>query len=303
MIYRNYLGLDIQTQAMRAVALRRTGKTTNLSGGRLLGLEEGVVVPSFRHPNIRDIDRFIGNLQEILDPLASGEERISLALPEQCGILLLEDVESVLKSKSEGIEVLKWQLREKLPEGVELQLDYQVIDRDENGRQKVLVAGMSVDVLQQYEEVLNQAGYGAELIGFRSMALYNYYHPRVDMGENFALIHAEDESVSFYYYQNGALAFHRSRNVGNEIENLYREISRSLAGEAERLSGLNRAAVYLHTNREDQDELLQILVPLFANEPQLLKPSIEKLTVEPLTLTDRQSVSLVTAIGAAERLM
>lgn len=303
MIYRNYLGLDIQPQAMRAVALRRTGKKTTLSGGRLLGLEEGVVVPSFRHPNIRDIDRFIANLQEILDPLASGEERISLALPEQCGILLLEDVESVLKSKNEGIEVLKWQLREKLPEGVELQLDYQVIDRDENGRQKVLVAGMSVDVLQQYEEVLNQAGYGAELIGFRSMALYNYYHPRVDMGENFALIHAEDESVSFYYYQNGALLFHRSRNVGKDIENLYREINRSLAGEAEKLSGLNRAAVYLHTNREDQDELLQILGPLFANEPQLLKASIEKLTVEPLTLTDRQSVSLVTAIGAAERLM
>ena len=303
MIYRTYLGLDLQPQAMRAVALRRQGKATALVGGRLLGLDEGVLVPSFRNPNICDIDRFIDNIHEILDPLASNEDRLSLALPEQTGIFLLAEVESALKSKAEGIDVLKWQLREKLPADMNLQLDYQILERDETGRQKVLVACMSMDVLEQYEEVINQAGYGAELIGFRSMGLFNYYRKRLDPGDSFALIQVEDSSMSFQFYHDRTLAFHRARDIGNDIENVYREISRSLAGEKERLSGLNRAPVYLHTNWDEKIELQQAMSSLFVNEPVLLNPSIEQLTEESLALTEKQSLSLVTAIGAAERLM
>jgi type IV pilus assembly protein PilM len=288
---------------MRAVSLRRHGKMTSLTGGRLLGMEAGVLVPAFRSPNIKEIDRFIDNLHELLDPLAGGEERISLALPEQCGIIMLEEIEAVLKSKSEGIDVLKWQLREKLPENVELQLDYQVLSRDETGRQKVLVVGMASDVIQQYEEVLDQAGYGAELIGFRSMALHNYYCTRVEMGENFVLIQAEDESLGFHVYQNSTLIFHRSRVVGDAVENIYREINRSLAGESSNLSGLNRATVYLHSNRENPEELLAALGSLFVNEPVLLKPAVEKMSSESLVLNESQSCSLSTAIGAAERLI
>ena len=303
MIYRTYLGLDLQPQAMRAVALRRQGKTTALVGGRLLGLDEGVLVPSFRNPNICDIDRFIDNIHEILDPLSNNEDRISLTLPEQTGIFLLAEVESALKSKAEGIDILKWQLREKLPADMNLQLDYQILERDETGRQKVLVACMSMDVLEQYEEVINQAGYGAELIGFRSMGLFNYYRKRLDPGDNFALIQVEDSSMSFQFYHDRTLVFHRARDIGNDIENVYREVSRSLAGEKERLSGLNRAPVYLHTNWDEKIELQQAMSSLFVNEPVLLNPSIEQLTEESLALTEKQSLSLVTAIGAAERLM
>ncbi len=303
MIFRNYLGLDIQPQALRAVSLRRSGKAMTLTGGRLLGLDAEVLVPSFRNPNIRDIGRFVDGLHELLDPLAAGEERLSLALPEQCGIVLLAEIETVLKSKAEGIDVLKWQLREKLPADVELQLDYQVLDRDDSGRQKVLLAGMAVDVLRQYEEVIDQAGYGAEMIGFRSMALFNYYRPRFDAGDNLTLVHVEDDTLNLHYYQAGILSFQRSRIVGANIENVYREINRSLAGESEKLVGIERAAVYLHSNRDDRDEILRMIGSLFAQEPVLLNPAIEKLCTEPLALTDRQARSLVTAIGAAERLM
>ena len=303
MIYRNYLGLDIQPEAMRAVSLRRSGKSTALAGGRLLGMEEGVLTPSFRNPNIGNIQLFIDNLHEVLDPLSGNEERISLALPEQCGIFLLAEIETILKSRAEGVDVLKWQLREKLPEDVDLQLDYQILSRDETGRQKVLVAGIAMDVLRQYEEVLAQAGFGAELIGFRSMALFNYYRPRIDTGDNFVLIQVDESSLNFQYYLNGTLVFHRSRQVGRDIENIYREINRSLAGEKDKLSGIHRAAIYLHTSREEQDEIQGVVNTLFSSEPVLLKPALEKMSREPLTLTDRQSASLVTAIGAAERLM
>jgi len=288
---------------MRAVSLRRSNKGVALVGGRILGLEDGVLVPSFRNPNIRNIARFIDNLHELLDPLAAGEERVALALPEQCGIVMLEEVEAVLKSKHEGVEVLRWQLRDKLPADVELQIDYQALGRDETGRQKVLIAAMAYDVLHQYEEVINQAGFGAELIGFRSMALYNYYRPRIELGDNCVLIQVEDEHLGFQVYQGGVLVFQRSRVVGTEIENIYREINRSLAGETGNLTGLNRANVYLHSNRENPGELIEMLQSLFVQEPVLLHPAVEKMSVAPLLLNDRQAVALATAVGAAERLI
>ena len=303
MIYRTYLGLDLQPNAIRAAALRHHRKSATLIGGRLLGLKDGVFSPSFRKPNINNINLFIDSVRDVLDPLAGGEQRISLALPEQSGVQFLVDVESVLKSKSEGIEVLKWQLRDKLPDDVPLQLDYQVLSRDESGRQRILLAGVSKDVLNQYEEVLNQAGYGASMVGFRNMGLFNYYRSRFDSGENFVLIQIEDNSLNFQYYQNHLLAFHRSRNVGDDIENVFREIRRSLAGEGEKMVGLNRAIVYLHTNWDWTKEMHDALTNLFANEPLSLNPTIEKLSTQPLALTDQQSRSLVTAIGTAERLM
>ena len=175
--------------------------------------------------------------------------------------------------------------------------------RDETGRQKLLVAGMSMDVLRQYEEVLGEAGYGAEIIGFRSMALFNFYRSRFDVGENVALIQVEDNTLNFQYYQNRVLMFYRSRIIEDDAENIYRELSRTLAGEKERLTGMQKASVYLHTNWQERDELLPIIDNLFAREPILLDPPVEKMSQETLSLSDRQSRSLATAIGAAERLM
>lgn len=304
MIYRNYLGLDLQSRTMRAVSLRRMGKSgVGLTGGRMLGLEDGILLPSFRSPNILDISRFIDSLHELLDPLAKREERISLALPEQSGVLFMAEIESILKSKKEGVEILKWQFRDKLPPDIDVQLDYQVVDRDETGRQKLLVAGMAMDVLKQYEEVLSEAGYGAEVIGFRSMALFNFYRSRFDVGENVALIQVEDDTLNFQYYQNRVLMFYRSRFIDDDVENIYRELSRTLAGEKERFSGMHKASVYLHSNWQKRDQLLPIIDSLFAREPILLDPSVEKMSQEVLSLPDPQARSLATAVGAAERLM
>ncbi|MBE0501612.1 MAG: hypothetical protein IBX47_09235, partial [Desulfuromonadales bacterium] len=47
MIYRTYLGLDLQANRMRAVSMKRHGISLNLVDGRMIGLEPGVLSPSF----------------------------------------------------------------------------------------------------------------------------------------------------------------------------------------------------------------------------------------------------------------
>lgn len=116
--------------------------------------------PSFRRENILDQDAFVSALREVLDPISGAEERLSLALPERAGRILLTQVETALVNKAEGVEILKWQLRDTLPADGALQLDYQILDRDESGRQHVLVSCITEEVLKQYEDCFNLAGYG-----------------------------------------------------------------------------------------------------------------------------------------------
>jgi len=160
-----------------------------------------------------------------------------------------------------------------------------------------------MDVLHQYEEILNEVGYGAEIIGFRSMALFNFYRSRIDVGDNVALIQIEDNTLNFQYYQNRILMFLRSRIIEDDVDNIYRELSRTIAGEKERFAGLPKASVYLHSNWQDREELFPIIDNLFAKEPVLLDPPIGIMSQDTLSLPERNSRALATAIGAAERLI
>ena len=304
MIYRTYLGLDLQANRMRAVSMKRHGISLNLVDGRMIGLEPGVLSPSFRRENILDPDAFVAALREVLDPISGAEERISLALPERAGRILLTRVETPLLKKSEGIEILKWQLRDALPGDAELQLDYQILNRDESGRQQLLVTCISQTVLQQYEDCFNRAGYGPEMIDFRSLCQFNYYRNRLGSDENFVLILAEDRSLVMQVYQGGIPVYHRACETAGDVESIYSELSRVLSGERSRLGGLRRETVYLHSSQEENADLVAALKSLFEKDSIiLLDPELSRFGAPTLALDKSQIRSLVTSIGAAERLL
>lgn len=304
MIYRNYLGLDLQSSVLRAVSMQRRGMSLNLTDGRLIGLDQGVLLPSFRRENILDTEAFISAVREVLDPIAVAEERVSLALPEKAGRILLTQVETPLTSKAEGVEILKWQLREALPADGELQLDYQIVDRDESGRQSVVVTCMTEAVLKQYEDCLNLAGYGAEKIDFRCLCQFNYYHNRLGSDDDYVLILSESQSLVVQVYQAGVPVYHRACEVSGDVESIYRELNRVLSGERIRLGGLRRESVYLHSDQEENKELLEVLKSLFERDTIILLDSeLSRLGSPTLSIDKSQARSLITAVGAAERLM
>ena len=304
MIYRTYLGLDLQSSVMRAVSMQRHGMSLTLTDGRLIGLEPGVLSPSFRRENILDTDAFVSAVREVLDPISGAEERVSLALPERAGRVLLTQVETPLVNKTEGVEILKWQLRDTLPAESGLQLDYQIVDRDESGRQQVIVTCIVEDVLKQYEDCLNQAGYGAEKIDFRCLCQFDYYHKRLGSDNDFVLILSEGKSLVFQVYQSGIPVYHRACETSGDVESVYRELSRVLSGERNRLGGLRRESVYLHSDRDDNEELMAVLKSLFEKDSIiLLDPELSRLGSPTLSIDTSQARSLITAVGAAERLM
>lgn len=304
MILRNYLGLDLRPEQLLGVALRRRGSKAVLTGHRVQALTAGIVVPSVREPIIRDARRFSEALRETLAPLAGGDDRIALSLPEGSGRVLLTEVETPFKSRDEGVEVLKWQLKGNFPvDPKDLHLDYQVLERRENGRLRLVVAFLARGVLMQLEELFAAVGFNPALIDFHTLNVFNYYQGRQELGEDFVLVGFEGGSFSLQYYQNRLLAFHRSRDLEGQAEAVFQEINRTLAGCRDSYPGLTRSPVFLHCIGDSCAAVRDALHSLFDRDISILEPHLERMMPVPLVFKSGQDKALVAAIGVAERLL
>jgi len=302
---RNYLALEIAPGQLRGVVLTRKGRGSSLAGGRVLPLRQGDVALSIREPNILEPRRFVEALVEVMTPLAGGEERIALSLPDGVGRVLLTEMETAFKSKKEGVEILKWQMKNSLPgDHKDVHLDYQVLEKRESGCYLLAVSMIANRVLHQYEELLAEAGYHAVVVDFHALHIFNYYRPRLDLGENFILVGVEGGSLSLQCFQGRVLVFHRAREVETSPGRVFQELSRALVSCQESFPAFRRAAVFLHTDRADREPLMEALCSVFERDDIVqLDPHLERLAHPSLEVASGSIRSLVAAVGAAERLM
>jgi type IV pilus assembly protein PilM len=229
---------------------------------------------------------------------------MALLLPDASGRILLTETDLLPKSREEGLELLRWQLKGKFPvDAREVRLDYQLIGKGEGEKQRILVSMASVRVLDQYEELLDQAGFAAALICFHSLGLFSYYRARV-AGGDFVLVAVEGGVWSLQLFLGGALVYHRSRELNPQPAVIFQETVRSLAGCRERFPALEQAPVCLHTDAQERQALADALRGAFGREvvdagPALNSPGLSAA----LPGLGTASVLLAANIGAMERMI
>jgi type IV pilus assembly protein PilM len=304
MIRRTYLGLDIRCGELRAVALHRHGRSARLTNGRLLSLADEILQPALRRANILDRRRFVSALEEVLHPLAGNEERIAVSLPEGAGRLLLSEVDQAFASREEGAEILRWQLKNQLPDDArDVHLDFQTLGMGQNGRIRLLVGLISRSVLNDYEEIIAEAGYGAQLIDFHPLNIYNFYRQRLEMGSDFVLVGVDRQTLSLQVYQERILGFFRACDIKSDPALVFQELSRSLAGQKENFPGIGRSPVFVHCDWPETGEILAAVNTVFGHGATLLEADVQQLATVPLDLPVWRLRGLAAAIGAAERLL
>lgn len=74
MLRRNYLGLEVHREGLRAVAVQRRGSRAALIGGQTLNFSDGVLQPSVLQPNVSKPEQFVEAVREVLLPLAKREK-------------------------------------------------------------------------------------------------------------------------------------------------------------------------------------------------------------------------------------
>ncbi len=305
MFGRNFIGLEVRRQGLRAVALKRKGRRRILCGGQTLQLSEGVLSPTAREPNVLDPQVFIDGLKEVLLPLAGREERVALCLPDAAGHIFLLDVETPFKNHQQGVDIIRWQLKDMLPENFRnIALDYQVLAEHDSGSRRVLVSVLDRSIRQQYEELLATAGFSVALIDFQSLQIYNCYRSKVDFGSDFIFVALNHRQLSLLSVHNGTLDFHRSKAGMMSAEAIFQEINRSLVTYRSGHTAFARSTLYLQSDWEDQQNLQDAVGSAFDREVQTLPSPLSTLAGQQnLTLSRAEAAGMAAAIGAAESLM
>lgn len=301
MLSRSYPAVDLASTRLTAVALRRGRPAPRLTGVRREELA-GVVGLSSRQPNVTDAGRFTAALRRVLDGLDEREARIALVLPDRVGRLFLLETDAPFKSRQEGIDILKWRLKGSLPvPAQQVQLDFQVLERREDGRQRCLAAVIANPVLHQYEELVEAAGREAVQVSLHSLSFYNYYRPRLDLGAEFLLAGIEHGVLSLLYFSAGTLHYQRVRDVAAEPTVLFREVTRTLAEASAHHPGLQRCPVFAHLDPGLDEALTGVLRAAVEREVHQLDPQVRRFagTVGGVSADG----GLLAALGAAERLM
>ena len=301
---RTYLALDLRQQELRAVSLTGRRKNPTLKGAQLLALAEGLVQPSPRAINISDPVRLKAAIQEVLAPIASGEERLALVLPENIGRLFTIEIDTPFASKVEGEKIIKWQLKGSLPADPDATvLDFQVLDQREDGTKRLLVAAVARSVLAEYETVITDAGFFPVLVGFHSIFMHNYYRTRLEQPDESVLLILESGFLSLEYSQSRIPLYHRFRQVGNDSSTIFQEISRALVGAQKDFPGLKRAEVFLQCDLAETAMVIDTLRAAFQREVILLDPHIDRIASQPSDWPEWRLRGLAAAVGAAEQMI
>lgn len=300
---RVYVGVDIQPGGLYLAALKRHRSQTQLVGLRFESLE-GVLEVSSRQPNIRDARRFIEGLRRGVDALAGQEECIALSLPDRAGRIYLTEVDAPFKTHQEGIDILKWRLKSNLPAPpAQVKLDYQVLDKREDGRQSCVVAAIAQPVIEQYEDLVNEARRHAIHINFHSLNLYNYYRPRLDLGDEFILVALEHGLLSLQYVVGHSICYQRVSEFKASPERTFREINRTLVEAYDSFPVMKRCVVMAHVDPGMEGDVDKLLSAAFKREVKCLDPALKRFGGNGRDGGLQPVGSVLAALGAAERMM
>lgn len=301
LVSRNSLGLELSAAGF-GFALASGGKTPRVEAGLTLPFAPGMLTLSRRDPNVTDPKAFVTALREAHLRLLTKERSVCVSLPDATGRVVLLDLEARFKNREEGLDVIRWKLKKSLPFDIgSVQLDYQTLEEKENGAVSLLVSLISRPVVNQYEELLIEAGLEPKLIDFTSFNLYRLFASRLDLAEDGAFVTFYQGAMTVLIFNGGVLSFYRTKEGVGEVQHLYREVNSSFLVYGDQYPGHAVGEVFCMAAPGDAESFRALVAEASGVEPVLL--DLERMVRQGPTLgLDRPGLhALAGALGAALR--
>lgn len=301
MIRRRFIGLSLDEQGLRAVAVNKRRRQTRILGWEDRPWPSTCLKPGFRELNVLEEEVFTTAVRETLNSLGVRKPRVALSLSDAAGKMLITTLDEPLKRGREGINLLKWQVREQLQlDPDQIRLACQVLGTEPGGKTRVLVAAASHVVLEQYENLLAAAGAIPAVVLFESLNLMHFYHAKgLPAGDHLLLVWTS-ATLTLQLFRDGLLQACRSRPAPAGEKALFQEVSRTLTDWVRTWPEAETVPVYLHgaTGAVIWHEALEgVLNRTPQTPPRTILPLATGLKDLP-----RHGSDFYGAIGAAERL-
>lgn len=304
LLRRSAIGLEITQGGVRSVLMSGRRNVPVLERYATTSFSVDTVKPSLRELNVVNTERFVSAVREAIGTLLTTQMRVSVSLPDYAGKVLLLDLESPFKSKEEGVDLVRWKLKKSFPFPIqEAHIDIALIEEKVSGELSVLASCVSLNILQQYEELLLQAGIEPFQIDFSSFNLFQLFAPRFVLGERKAFVSWFGGVLSLFVFHEGKMYFCRNKEIyGDRMDTnrIYREINSSLLVYRDKNPGFSLQDVYCFSTLEDSEAFSMVVGEATNLEPYPL--DITKVIAMGEAKPDRFTlVNLASAVGAAVR--
>lgn len=299
------LGMEICQEGVKFAVVGGKREFPRLDAYLIAPFPADTVKLSLREPNVQNPSAFVAGIRESYLRLLTPIKRVSVSLPDSIGRVMLLDLETRFKNREEGRDIIRWKLKKSLPFDIgEVHLDYQVLRERETGEITTLVALISRQVVNQFEELLVEAGLEPNKLDFTTFNRYRLFANRVEMSEYVAVMTCFGRSVSILIFNSGTLEFYRSKEIPGtalDADRVFREINSSLLVHKERYPGHGVNQVYYSASVDEAELFRSVVAETVGVEP--LPLDVDRIVgcKEGLTV-DKKTLNMLSAsLGAATR--
>lgn len=271
------IGMEVtRTNLCAALLLRQRGLPALVSSASCR-LTPDTLQVNHREPNVHATSLFSERLRQLKERLQTRETRVALSLPDAAGRVLLLDLESSWNSREDALEMIRWKLKKTLSlESIELQVDFQPLAPAEEGRNPVLVATVARPIIEQYEDLLLQAGLQPAWINFYGLNLARAFEEGVSNASGVCLVYWQDHTLGTLFFQQGVPVFYRTKQLPPEQSDHVRiamECTCSLLAYRQQFPGSTLQKVLYAAHDSHDSALRGLLAGCFEQPLQPIEPS------------------------------
>lgn len=299
------LGIEICSDGARIALVGGKPDMPSLTAFGTASFPADTLKFSLKEVNVRNPTAFLAAMRELYLKLLTNVRQVSVSLPDSTGRAMLLDVETRFKSRDEGCDIIRWKLKKNYPFDInEAHLDYQVIQEKETGGISLLVSLIAKPVVQQYEDLLVEAGLEPNRIDFTTFNLCRLFSQRLELAENSLLITCHSGVIGILVFYDGMLGFCRAKELPGGImepNRIFREINSSFLIYQEKHPGHSPVEAFCVYTGDDAEAFCNLVGEATGLEPVLL--DVERVVARGNGPgVDRKTLLMLTAaLGAAAR--
>ena len=233
---RSIVGLDVGSSSIKAVELSAKGRSGSFELMHL-GLAsvpaEAIVQGAFLNASA-----ITESIREAIDSGKIKTKNVAAAVSGHS--VIVKKVNLPTMTREELDEQIRWEAEQYIPFDVnEVNLDFQILDGgNDQGQMEVLLVAAKKDLIDDYVQVISEAGLVPVTIDVAAFAVENAFEANYNVtgGETIALVNIGAQVVNINIISNGVPCFTRDiTTAGNQYtEEIQKALSISF-GEAERI--------------------------------------------------------------------
>lgn len=232
---RGIIGLDIGSSYIKAVQLKDTRSGYELELFDMIPISPELIVEG----SIIDSIRLTEALKELIRKAKIKTKDAVISISGHSAVII-KRISLPDMTEEELSESIKFEAEQYIPFDIEdVNIDFQILGpREEPGQMDVILVAVKKEVINDYVNVVNEAGFNTVIVDVDAFALENMYgiNYEIEADTNVALINIGASTINMNIVRGGVSAFTRDSSVGSNLhsEALQREFNISYE-DAERL--------------------------------------------------------------------